>query len=64
MKKSDAIALFGTQTNLARALGISPQAVSQWPHLLTQGQIDRIIGAAIRLGKLPQLIAGRSAEAA
>lgn len=29
--KSKAVELFGSVSNLARALGISSQAVSQWP---------------------------------
>ena len=31
MKKSDAVAYFGTQDALAEFLDVSPQAVSQWP---------------------------------
>jgi len=30
MKKSKAIALFGSSSNLAKALGVWPSAVSQW----------------------------------
>ena len=64
MNKRDAISTFGTQAAMARALGISPQAVDQWPDDLTQGQSDRVIGAALRLGKLPQLLTGAQREAA
>lgn len=53
MTKSDAIAIFGTTvTELARALGITRSAVSQWNDVLRQDQEDRVIGAAVRLGKL------------
>lgn len=51
MKKSEAIAHFGTQTQLAKALGITHSSVSQWgeeiPELrafqierLTEGQLS------------------------
>ena len=50
--KSQAIKVFGTQAAVARALGVSNQAISQWPEQLTQAQQDRLLGAAIRLGKL------------
>lgn len=60
MKKSEACYFFGgTQANLARALGITAQAVGQWPDELTQAQEDRVMGAILRLGKLPQLFAVR-----
>ena len=60
MKKTDATAVFnGTQSDLARALGITPQAVGQWPDELTQAQEDRVMGAILRLGKLPALLALR-----
>lgn len=52
MTKTDAIQLFGSQTALARALGLTDSAVSQWPDELTQERIDRVTGAAIRLGLL------------
>lgn len=53
MKKQSAIALFGTGTALAHALGITKSAVSQWPEELPQRIADEIHGAAIRLGKIP-----------
>lgn len=54
MTKTEAISLFGeNQSDLARALGITPQAVYQWPDDLVEAQIDRVIGAAVRLGKWP-----------
>ena len=56
MKKQDAIDLFGSGAALARALGVSRQLIWAWPADLDEHQTDRIIGAAIRLGKLPGLI--------
>ena len=50
MKKQDAIKLFGETKDLASVLGITRQAIYQWPDYLNQEQIDRIIGAAIRVG--------------
>lgn len=52
MTKQQAISYFGSAAKLARALGISTAAVSQWPDEISQAQADRVIGAALRLGKL------------
>lgn len=53
MTKTDACKLFGgTQTALARALGLGRAAISRWPEELEQDQIDRVIGAAVRLGNV------------
>jgi hypothetical protein len=52
MTKKDAAKIFGgTNKSLANAVGVSNSAVSQWPDQLPQDLIDRLIGAAIRLGK-------------
>lgn len=53
MKKSDAIEIFKTQAELARALGITRAAIHQWPDELTQRQSDEVTGAALRLGLIP-----------
>lgn len=59
MTKTDAIAMFGNNASaLARAVGLSRSRISQWPDDLTQQQEDRVLGAALRLGKI-----GRSASA-
>lgn len=46
MKKHEAITLLGgTVTEAARAIGIMPQAVTQWPDDLPDRIIDRVIAA-------------------
>ena len=61
MTKAEARALFGDRVaDLAAALGITPQAIYQWPDDLDQATADRVTGAALRLGRLPTQ---RSAEA-
>ena len=42
MNKDDAIKAAGTQASLARLLGISKQAVSQWPDKVPQLQQFRL----------------------
>ncbi len=49
MKKSDAIELFGGVKQLAEALIISPQAVSQWPDDLGDRHANQVLGASIRI---------------
>lgn len=51
MTKDEAASIFGgTQAAMARALGLTRGAVAQWPIELTDDQIDRIVGAATRMG--------------
>jgi DNA-binding transcriptional regulator YdaS (Cro superfamily) len=38
MKTADAIKYFGTRTALAKALGISKQAVAQWGETVPEGR--------------------------
>lgn len=52
MTKSDAIRIFGTRKGLAAALGISPQAIGQWPDILSQRTSDEVVGAALRTGSI------------
>ena len=68
MKKQNAIELFGSVREMAKAMGITPQAIYQWPNKLPQEQADRVIGAAVRIGKvqpcdhpMPRMIKGRAA---
>jgi transcriptional repressor of cell division inhibition gene dicB len=51
LTKQQAIAIFRTQGELARALGITTSAVGQWPDVLDQRKADEVVGAALRLGK-------------
>lgn len=61
MTKQEAILLFGTrQRDLADAIGVSEGRISQWPDELKQEQIDRVLGAAMRLGRL-RLVPERAA---
>jgi UTP--glucose-1-phosphate uridylyltransferase len=50
MNKSDAIRIFGSAAELARALNLSRGRISQLPEALDQREVDRIVGAALRLG--------------
>lgn len=56
MTKQEAADIFGgVHAELARALDMTRGGISQWPDELTEAQMDRVIGAAIRLGKtVPQ----------
>lgn len=59
MTKQHAISLFGGRlTDLSRALGVTVQAVSQWPDELTKRQEHEVIGAWVRANpKANQLLA-------
>lgn len=48
MTKSEAIKEFGGVVELAKSLGITPQAVSQWPEELSKAKKDRILLAKLR----------------
>jgi len=50
MNKVEAINIFGNASALARALGLTRGRISQWSSELDQAQIDRVTGAAYRLG--------------
>lgn len=50
MTKKQAIALFGTPKDIALALGVSRQRIYMWPDRLAQHDVDRVVGAALRLG--------------
>lgn len=53
MTKQEAADIFGgVHAELARALDMTRGGISQWPGELTEAQTDRVLGAAIRLGKL------------
>lgn len=52
MTKSEAVSIFQTIPSLAKALGLTPQAVYQWPAELRLEQADRVVGASLRLQRL------------
>ncbi len=61
MTKQEAAQIFGgTQAALARALEMTRGGISQWPDELTDAQADRVLGAAIRLGRVPDPLRGSS----
>lgn len=67
MQKSSALDFFGGVAKTAAAIGINPQAVSDWPEVLPPRIADRVIAAAVRLGKeVPQefLQPARTSQAA
>lgn len=71
MTKNDAAQIFGkSHADLARALGMTRGGISQWPDELTPVQTDRVLGAALRLGRvvpqhlLPEIRAQRAEAAA
>lgn len=65
MTKDQAAELFGGRdADLARALNLTRGAISQWPDELTVDQTDRVLGAAMRLGKsIPPELAGQQQAA-
>ena len=53
MTKHEAIQIFGSrQRDLADALGVTEGRISQLPDVLKPDQEDRVLGAALRLGRL------------
>ena len=49
MKKADAIAnLGGSVASAAAAIGITSQAISMWPTVLTPRIADRVVAALVR----------------
>jgi hypothetical protein len=50
--RTEAIRLFGSVAEMARALHVTHQAIYAWPEKLTQRHIDRVLGAAMRTGRV------------
>ena len=50
MTKTEVIKVFGSQAAIAKALGISRSAVSQWNEFLTPDNRTKVIAAASILG--------------
>lgn len=48
MRKSEAVALFGSVTAMARAMEITRQTIYAWPEELPQKTEDQIRGALLR----------------
>ena len=59
MLKDHAIAVLGdgSITRTAKAIGILPGAVSQWPDVLPQRIADRVIAALVRTGRHDEALA-------
>jgi len=57
LTKAQAISIWGNQRRTALALGIARQSIYSWPDLLPQWQTDRVIGAALRTGRVDKLVA-------
>ncbi|MFA6180587.1 Cro/CI family transcriptional regulator [Acidithiobacillus sp.] len=55
MEKKEALRVFSTASALARAVGVTRSAVSQWPEKLTARVGDRVIAAALRSGINPEI---------
>lgn len=53
MHKQVAVKMFGSGAALARAIGVTRQYVSAMPDELPISISDRVVGAALRTGKIP-----------
>ncbi|EGD06605.1 hypothetical protein B1M_00465 [Burkholderia sp. TJI49] len=63
LTKQQATDIFGSGAALARALGITKGAVSQWPDQLDQQRTAMVIGAAVQHGKpIPDGFANQHAQ--
>ena len=47
--RQDVYDLFGGVEAAAMAMDVTRQAIFKWPEPLTNSQIDRVVGAAVRL---------------
>jgi len=47
--KTEAIAYFGNMSRIGEILDITPQAVQQWPEILTRPMRDRVELAMIKM---------------
>jgi DNA-binding transcriptional regulator Cro len=48
VKKKQVVEIFGSVTELAKAVGVVSQAISRWPDVLQDYHIDAVISAAWR----------------
>ena len=51
--KRQAFDIFGGRQGLMDALGCTRQAIDQIPQYLSKRRQDQLLGAAVRLGKIP-----------
>ena len=59
MNKIEAIKLLGgTVSSTARAVGVTPSAITQWPDRLPDRLADRVLAAWARKHLSPELIGG------
>lgn len=65
MTKTEAIRLLGhSVSDAAKALGITPSAISQWPEELTRSMEDRVLAHLARTHGLATAVRQPSAEGA
>lgn len=66
LTKAEAFRLLGTSkpAEVARELRITPQAVNDWPMVLSAAISDRVVAAIARRHLPPELIGGTAQEAA
>lgn len=64
MTKNQAVRLFGkSQADMGRALQMTRAGIGRWPDDLTDAQTERVLGAALRLGKnIPRELIERRAQ--
>ena len=59
-----ALAVFGSMSDAAKAIGISSQAIHCWPEILPPRILDRVIAACVREGiEVPAHFLKKSDEA-
>lgn len=65
MRKEQAFALLGTTrpTEVARLIGITPQAVNDWPDELSAAVADRVLAVLARRHLPPELLGEAGAPA-
>jgi hypothetical protein len=56
MLKQDVISIAGGTSKLAQILGITSQAVSMWPSVLTDRQRHEVIGAFAASGRYTEIV--------
>ena len=63
MKKQEALDLFGGSAALADAIGITQQAIYEWPEVLPPRIADRVIAACVRTNReVPQSLIARESK--